>query len=889
MDPVIFLEKVRRPSPRGLVRDRLERVASTLWSAAPNTASSALVIGPPGSGKTTLLSQFSTGDDRPIGWYRASHEDGDAASLTRYLGHALATALGDPELARVAAGGLIGGLVGALDDLGPRRGMLLVDDLQEIAGTPAEQALETFMLMRPRGVSIVLGSRRPPLINTSRLMVAGELLEVAGDDLRFRSWEVEQLFRSVYHAPLSPEGAAALTRRTGGWAAGLHLFHLATAQCGRAERERAIDELGGRSRLIRSYLARNVLAGLDAERLDFLVRTATLGAMTGALCDDLLGSCGSASVLATLEDEQFFTTSTDGGVTYRYHHVLQTQLEVLLVDRLGTAGARDLYRRSARLLEGDDRISAAVHAYARAEDWGAVARLLAAAPPSSAGNAVSGLLALPGLPSDDDPTLAIAEARLLARRGQLDDAIAGYRRAEELLEDHRFVERSRGERRSLELWLAGAAEPRAADGATRLAVDLRALSRSTAAAVSAPLAVALQHLIAGRLDEVPPALERAGSTGGWEGLAARLAGQFLRLLRSDALDAGRVEAVLLESELEGWPWLARVARGVQLAALLVAAPEEWTASAAELLGSGGGRDRWSELLTALALGVGFAGAERAVEARQALDRAVEVAEEMTAPALREWAERLAAGLTAASRAAPVTTVRPEVVLTCLGGFGLTVAGRPIDHLGLRPRARALLMLLALQHRRPLHREHLIEQLWPGSTLESGVRCLQVAVSSVRQCLHAAGVGRPAVVREGDAYALRIPEADDQLQAFESLVSKAAAGGDPRVTLRLRTQALGLYTGHLLPEAGPAEWVVDERERLRRLAAATAAAAAEDALAVDDPRTALIHAHRAIDLDPYQDSAWRLVARSHAQLGNPAAEAEAQRRQAWALAELGLGS
>ena len=61
-------------------------------------------------------------------------------------------------------------------------------------------------------------------------MVSGELVELDSEALRFRSWEVEELFRLVYREPLSPEGAAALTRRTGGWAAGLMLFHLSTTR-----------------------------------------------------------------------------------------------------------------------------------------------------------------------------------------------------------------------------------------------------------------------------------------------------------------------------------------------------------------------------------------------------------------------------------------------------------------------------------------------------------------------------------------------------------------------------------------------------------------------------------------------------------------------------------
>ena len=73
--------------------------------------------------------------------------------------------------------------------------------------------------------------------------------------------------------------------------------------------------------------------------------------LTGNLCDALLETRGSAGVLAELEREQFFTTTSDGGLTYHYHQVLQTHLEVLLIDELGGRAARALYARSGQLLE----------------------------------------------------------------------------------------------------------------------------------------------------------------------------------------------------------------------------------------------------------------------------------------------------------------------------------------------------------------------------------------------------------------------------------------------------------------------------------------------------------------------------------------------------------
>ena len=253
---------------------------------------------------------------------------------------------------------------------------LIVDDVHELAGSPAEAALERFLEFRPRHLRLLLGSRRPLALNTPRLIVSGDLLELDSDDLRFRSWEVEELFRSVYRQPLSPEAAAALTRRTGGWAAGLQLFHLATMGKSSTERIRAATELGGRSRLVRAYLTRNVLAGLAPERRKFLLITSALGRLTGPLCDELLEQTGSAAVLEELETLQFFTTSTDDGSTYRYHQVLQTHLEGLLIDELGAAASREIHSRSGHLLEKAGHPREAMRAHALADDWASVARLL---------------------------------------------------------------------------------------------------------------------------------------------------------------------------------------------------------------------------------------------------------------------------------------------------------------------------------------------------------------------------------------------------------------------------------------------------------------------------------------------------------------------------------
>src|SRR3954451_9390672 len=177
------------------------------------------------------------------------------------------------------------------------RCLLILDDVHEILDTPAEQALAGMLTNRPPPLQIVLGSRRPPDLNLPLLRAAGELHDIGADDLRFRVWEVEELFTLVHQERLSPETAAALTRRTGGWAAGLQLFHLATAHKSGLARQQAVAALSARTRLIRSYLARNVLDQLSAARRGFLVDTCALGLLSGATCDALLQTTGSSEVL----------------------------------------------------------------------------------------------------------------------------------------------------------------------------------------------------------------------------------------------------------------------------------------------------------------------------------------------------------------------------------------------------------------------------------------------------------------------------------------------------------------------------------------------------------------------------------------------------------------
>ena len=102
--------------------------------------------------------------------------------------------------------------------------------------------------------------------------------------------------------------------------------------------------------------------------------------------------------------------------------------------------------------------------------------------------------------------------------------------------------------------------------------------------------------------------------------------------------------------------------------------------------------------------------------------------------------------------------RSGCALRTLGGFEVVLNGKPVAWPPLRPRARALLLLLAIHQGKDLHRERLIDALWPDAPADAGPHRLQVAASNVRQSLAAVGLGDQAVQRNGDAYRLVLPGA-----------------------------------------------------------------------------------------------------------------------------------
>jgi DNA-binding SARP family transcriptional activator len=655
--------KIRAPVVRGLVRPRLH----DLILRHLREHRLALVIAPAGSGKTTLLVQCASRVDVPVAWFRAEHSDGDARSVLAYVEAALTTAL--PELAPLGGWQTVGDAARAMEAHLPRSVMLVVDDLHTLQGTPGEALLGQLIDYAPRGLTILAASRRAPAFNLPRLRLSGDLLEMGADDVRFRTWEVERLFRDFYEQPLPPEDLAQLARRTEGWAAGLQLFHLATHRKAAEARRRTLAALTTGTRLVREYLARNVVDELPGELRSFLLSTCVLGRLSGRICDAFLGRTGSARLLSELESRQIFTQLLDERGCYRYHEVLRSHLESVLAEEIGEAGVRARYLEAARHLEGDGALPEALHAYCRGDDWDAVARILGRLGPGGEQVDLAQGAWLDELPADfreQDPWVLLATARRHRAAGQWQAALEAYRKAEDAFGTFgggELAQACRRERLALRSWQEPAPflQPdwqgvvRAASIREPLAAGERA---SQLPGPSGRLAAGLCALLGGHLREartlLTAAIESPGA-GGHLAAGARLALGVAALLMGDSAGRTEVELAAEDADRLGVAWLVRMSHA---ALALTDRADGLFEAASAREASERNQDPWGASLAGLFEGLGalLAGLDR----RAVLEQAAAGFRALGAATLEAWC-RCAKALMAATSGDPEALVEAAEV------------------------------------------------------------------------------------------------------------------------------------------------------------------------------------------------------------------------------------
>jgi tetratricopeptide (TPR) repeat protein len=375
------------------------------------------------------------------------------------------------------------------------------------------------------------------------------------------------------------------------------------------------------------------------------VRTCVLPRLTGPICDAFLERTGGQQVLEELERRQIFTYATDDRGGYRYHEVLRSHLEQVLVEELGEVQARAAYQRGGRLLETSGALPDAVQAYSRGEDWEAVDRLLH----HQGGEVLEGpdtwIDALPPALLRQDPWLMLGSARRHRAEGRWREAIEAYHRAERVFGSTEAGLLCATERKALAGWLEPAPMPgNDWAGVLRKAVAHDPLAVKQAASqlpeATGKLATGLVCLLAGQLDEAQRQLNVAADSRDAPvalATAARLLAGVAALLSGDQQGIFDVEQSAEAAETLGMGWVARLARAAR-----VLAGRPGSAAEAEALRVASDRDgdRWGSAL--IGLMIGWAALYAGEIALSPLEEATDTFHQLGAGVLEAWSRALLA-------------------------------------------------------------------------------------------------------------------------------------------------------------------------------------------------------------------------------------------------------
>lgn len=150
-----------------------------------------------------------------------------------------------------------------------------------------------------------------------------------------------------------------------------------------------------------------------------------------------------------------------------------------------------------------------------------------------------------------------------------------------------------------------------------------------------------------------------------------------------------------------------------------------------------------------------------------------------------------------------------VAINLLGPFRVQVDERPVpEEVWTRRDAASLVRLLALRQDRRLHRERVMDALWPDLDVEEAAPRLHKAAYFARRAM-----GRPdAVVLRGEMVAL-LPGAavDVDVDDFEKAAQEALGAGSTAAAA-----VLDAYPGEPMPADLYAEWANEPREHLAAL-------------------------------------------------------------------------
>jgi LuxR family maltose regulon positive regulatory protein len=404
-----------------------------------------LLSAPAGFGKTTLLSAWVARVGAPAAWVSLDADDSDPArfltcviaalqTVAPGLGQAWPDALASAQPPSVAS--VLASLLNEISALaGPV--VLVLDDYHATDSAAVDAAVSFVLDHVPPQLRLVISTRQDPGLPLARLRARGQLTELRAADLRFTAAEAAEYLNAVMGLNLSDEDVGRLEQRTEGWIAGLQLAALSMR--GHHDPAAFIGTFAGDHRYIADYLVGEVLARQPADIRRFLLQTAVLDRMTGALCDAVTGQRDSHGRLEALERGNFFVVPLDDNRHwYRYHHLFAEVLRTYLAEEQPEEIAT-LHRRASEWFHSAGAPADAIRHALLAHDFERAAELVELAAPAmhrarTEATALGWFRALPDDVFRRRPVLSAFYAATLLVSGKLDGVEQRLRQAERWLQ-----------------------------------------------------------------------------------------------------------------------------------------------------------------------------------------------------------------------------------------------------------------------------------------------------------------------------------------------------------------------------------------------------------------------------------------------------------------------
>ena len=351
-----------------------------------------LVSAPAGFGKTTMVSEWAAGcsrlepEVRPA-WLSLDEGDGDPARFLAYLVAALRTVaadVGEGVLGMLQSPqpppteSMLTALLNEIATL-PHGVVLVLDDYHVVDSEPVDEALAFLLEHLPPQMHLVIATREDPHLPLARWRARGQLTELRAADLRFTPSEAAEFLNRVMGLDLSAEDITALETRTEGWIAGLQMAALSIQ--GRSDAAGFIQAFTGSHRFVLDYLVEEVLQRQPERARSFLLQTAILDKLCGALCDAVTGQKHGKGMLERLERGNLFVVPLDDERQwYRYHHLFADVLQAHLLEEQPDQ-LPALHRRASEWYEENGSRSDAIRHALCAEDFEWAADLIELAGP----------------------------------------------------------------------------------------------------------------------------------------------------------------------------------------------------------------------------------------------------------------------------------------------------------------------------------------------------------------------------------------------------------------------------------------------------------------------------------------------------------------------------